>query len=685
MKPSHYFQQSEPEFCQNSTHRNGLTSLLNTLMASVIILALSTTSARAFTNYLANPGFELGTSGWIIVQPWSWSGPSYAVQSTNDFVYDPSIAGNSANHVTVYGGTNAIKIWGYEGANYTTLPGVMQTFAAAPYSTWTADGWASTQVPDNIRTNKNGQGETAYFQVLFLNAAMNINPPLASFTSPVIDTNTATSTWIHLQVTNTSGSTTLTAPVGTAFVRFEAIFTQPGYYPAGSAYYDNVELFKTSNPDPEITVQPAPMEKVYGQTATFSVTADGLSTLSYKWQKDSADISNPNAYGVNTSTLTLSNVTTAMQGDYTVIVTDLAGPLTSNPAHLTVDDPGVISITPPLGQTKTEGQTATIAVVAAGSSGLTYAWQKDGNPLSNDGHISGATNTTLTVANLTATDTGTYTVLINGGAAQANNGLKVISAAQLATNLLVNPGFEDGVYSEPWESAWVKFNGSAIDTTNDYYYLSDTPVSVYDGTYVCQTYASDADNGLYQNVAATAGATYHAGGWFYVSDWDQITGLATVTLQIMFKNAAGNTITTFIAPVIDVNFVLDTWTSLQATNAAGGADLVAPAGTVSVTCQIYEYAQQGGGGSVYFDGLYLTRASQPAPPAVTITASAVSGLMNLTFPTTSGVTYEVLYADSLNSPITWHTNSTVAGDGTVKGVSDPIGATHRFYRVLEHY
>jgi hypothetical protein len=59
--------------------------------------------------------------------------------------------------------------------------------------------------------------------------------------------------------------------------------------------------------------------------------------------------------------------------------------------------------------------------------------------------------------------------------------------------------------------------------------------------------------------------------------------------------------------------------------------------------------------------------------------------MNLSFPTTSGVTYEVLYADSLNSPITWLTNSTIAGDATVKGVSYPASATKRFYRVLEHY
>jgi len=47
--------------------------------------------------------------------------------------------------------------------------------------------------------------------------------------------------------------------------------------------------------------------------------------------------------------------------------------------------------------------------------------------------------------------------------------------------------------------------------------------------------------------------------------------------------------------------------------------------------------------------------------------------------------YDSIIANVATTAITWHTNTTIAGDGTVKGVSDPIGATQRFYRVLEHY
>jgi hypothetical protein len=671
----------------SSTSENGLSPKtvrwsrparrLSTLIISVATLTTFCSFAPAQTNWLANPGFESGTASWVNMPPWLWNGASFGFQSTNEFVY------TSTNKlVTVHGGTNAFKIWGYF-QSYATDPGAMQTLPAAPGSTWAASGWAATQTPDNMTST-----ETSFIEVQFLDASTNVIAPLGDCKSDTMTTASPVNTWTQFQVLDPlSFETNLVAPGGTAFVRFLVRFTQPSGYPGGSCYWDDVKLVRTSRPDPEITAQPQPVptSPVYGQTVSFTVVADGQTALSYVWQKDNSPITDPNAHGITTATLTLSNANTAMNGMYTVTVTDQAGPITSDPAFLTVQDPGVISITPPLGQTKTNGATAVISVVAAGSSPLSYIWQLNGNPLSNGGRISGATSNVLSVANLAAADAGTYTVLIDNGIVQASSSLKVVSAAQIATNLLINPGFEDGVMSEPWEPAWVPFNGAGLATTNDFYYLSTTPVSVYDGNYVCRTYVAGADNGLYENnVPATAGASYRVGGHFYVSSLDPITGSAWVVLQLMFKNAAGNNIATLASAQIGTNYPADTWTFLQISNATGGLNLVAPAGTASATCQVYEYAQQGGGGSVYFDDLYVTLAAMPPPAPVRITPWASGGSMNLAFPTTLGVKYEVLYANSLTSPITWRTNSTVAGDGTVKTVTDPIGATQRYYRLLEH-
>src|ERR1035437_5337947 len=82
MKPSTNPPASKVEPSQNPTCRNRLPRLLNTLMASVAILTLSAASARAFTNYLANPGLETGAfTGWL-----DSYNSSHAVDSTNGYV-----------------------------------------------------------------------------------------------------------------------------------------------------------------------------------------------------------------------------------------------------------------------------------------------------------------------------------------------------------------------------------------------------------------------------------------------------------------------------------------------------------------------------------------------------------------------------------------------------------------------
>lgn len=56
------------------------------------------------------------------------------------------------------------------------------------------------------------------------------------------------------------------------------------------------------------------------------------------------------------------------------------------------------------------------------------------------------------------------------------------------------------------------------------------------------------------------------------------------------------------------------------------------------------------------------------------------GNVAISFPTQAGVLYRVFYRDSLGSG-NWNVLTTVPGDGTVKSVTDPSGATQRFYMV----
>ena len=78
-----------------------------------------------------------------------------------------------------------------------------------------------------------------------------------------------------------------------------------------------------------------------GQNVTFSATAGGTPTLSYQWQFDGTNIA-----GATTTMFTLANVQLGQAGSYALVVTNLAGSITSSNALLTVN-PVPVCVPPP--------------------------------------------------------------------------------------------------------------------------------------------------------------------------------------------------------------------------------------------------------------------------------------------------------------------------------------------------
>jgi subtilase family serine protease len=70
-------------------------------------------------------------------------------------------------------------------------------------------------------------------------------------------------------------------------------------------------------------------------------------------------------------------------------------------------------IVQPTNQTGIPGATATFTVSAAGTTPLSYQWQKNGNRLADGGNILGSTTRNLTVSNISAADVGTYSVIVS--------------------------------------------------------------------------------------------------------------------------------------------------------------------------------------------------------------------------------------------------------------------------------
>jgi formylglycine-generating enzyme required for sulfatase activity len=98
-----------------------------------------------------------------------------------------------------------------------------------------------------------------------------------------------------------------------------------------------VAVLTVLSPVPAITSQPANRTNVAGTTATFAVSASGASPLAYQWRKNGTNLANGgNVSGALTNMLTLSTVTTNDAADYTVVVTNSYGGVTSQVGRLLV-------------------------------------------------------------------------------------------------------------------------------------------------------------------------------------------------------------------------------------------------------------------------------------------------------------------------------------------------------------
>jgi hypothetical protein len=81
---------------------------------------------------------------------------------------------------------------------------------------------------------------------------------------------------------------------------------------------------------PVITHPPMSLAAAPGGSASFSVSAQGLTPFGYQWQKNSSPIT-----GQTKATLTFTNVNAADFATYRVVVTNADGAVTSSPAVLT--------------------------------------------------------------------------------------------------------------------------------------------------------------------------------------------------------------------------------------------------------------------------------------------------------------------------------------------------------------
>lgn len=342
--------------------------------------------------------------------------------------------------------------------------------------------------------------------------------------------------------------------------------------------------------------------------------------------------------------------------------------------QFTGSDPELVST--PESRTAVQGEVTVFEVTAEGTPPISYRWYKDEVGLSDFGNISGAFTDTLTVTNLVVADSGTYSVQVVGQSVRtAEANLKVVSLTDHA-NLLNNPGFEDGVDALPWQSAWTRFGGGVLETTNNFVFGSDDtiPVQTHAGMYVSKTWNGGTDNGLFQEVPAEAGKFYTADGWFRTAAPDNLGGSNACWLIVQFKDIGGGTIQEIRSPVLDSTMPADTWVNVVVTNAIGSRYLQAPDLTTGISYLVFFNGQPDSAGSVYYDDMRLL---DKGPAELSIAPQGTQ--VELTFPTRLLNTYRLWSRGSLDGGTSLL--QTVPGDGSVKTIPTPLGTPPSFFSV----
>ncbi|MCP5525754.1 MAG: immunoglobulin domain-containing protein [Verrucomicrobiales bacterium] len=156
---------------------------------------------------------------------------------------------------------------------------------------------------------------------------------------------------------------------------------------------------------PTITSQPQSQSIIIGSPdaqVTFNVVATGTLPLEFQWSRDGTPIE-----GATGETLTLTGVTSADAGAYSVVVSNSGGTETSADAMLDI-------VAPPFNegsnQTVLNGFPASFSVTVPDVAGYSFQWSKDGAVLD------GETASALVIPSATPADSGAYSVAVSFGA-----------------------------------------------------------------------------------------------------------------------------------------------------------------------------------------------------------------------------------------------------------------------------
>jgi hypothetical protein len=375
----------------------------------------------------------------------------------------------------------------------------------------------------------------------------------------------------NAQLTATSSFKTANIPVQiTGVGMFDFLHGQTGVAPNGIELHPVLDIiFNPSAPQPDfsLSASPSSVSVVQGSTATTSIStavsggfnsavslsASGLPagvTAAFS----PASIAAP---GGGSSTLTFSASSTATTGAKAVTVTATGGGVT----HTTSVTLTVTAATSPdfalsaspasVGVTQGSSGSSTISTSVSGgfnsavsltASGMPAGVTATFSPASIAAPGSGTSRLTLTASSTAATGTANVTVTGSGGAKThtANVALTVSAATGTTTQLLGNPGFENGKTSP---SPWVL---TSTQTPLDIVENS-TAEPPHTGTFDAwlDGYGTTTTDTVMQQATIPSTATAATlSFWLHIDTSESSTTTAFDTLTIQVRNSAGQVLST---------------------------------------------------------------------------------------------------------------------------------------------
>ena len=249
---------------------------------------------------------------------------------------------------------------------------------------------------------------------------------------------------------------------------------------------------------------------------------------------------------------------------------------------------------------------------------------------------------------------------------------QVLTIISGSSNIVVNGGFEAG-------SGLVASNWSAIGTQPPMRINTD----FHGGSYSMQLWVTNTatipnTSEIAQDIGAVGGIPVVAGQSYNFSFWaKQISyGVSYVqNYRISWLTSSGSTIS-----MVD-------WTGFSAGNGVWTQvtvnNLVAPANAVNAYLQIYGAtgAVLNGSGSVLIDDVSL---SYSTPSQTNKLSAAVQPGIQVSWPSTSGKSYDVRWTENLSGNNWSNLVSSLPANGVTNAVSDVFGTNPlRFYRVVE--